>query len=54
MVIEEEDWKMQSLYQHSQRCYIFGIFVKDGEIGEIDQLIDQQRGRKKIVNKREK
>ena len=37
MVIEGEDWKMQSLYQHSERCYIFGIVVKEEEITEIDQ-----------------
>ena len=25
-------WKMESLYQHNKKCYIFGIFVKEGEI----------------------
>ena len=31
-------WKMQSLHLHNQRCYIFGIVVKEGEIVETDQL----------------
>ena len=29
---KERSWKM-----HNQRCYIFGIVVKEGEIAETDQ-----------------
>ena len=54
MVKEGEDWKMQSLYHHNQRCYTFGIVVKEGEIVEIDQQTDQQEGEIETVEDQRK
>ena len=37
MVIEGEVGRCKNLHLHIQRCYIFGIVVKEGEIAKTDQ-----------------